>query len=185
MKVSVSTGGIFSFLPLPGTAFEPHAALREAERIEQPHETHAEQRDPEPHGNAALHIQGVDYPGHRHDHHHEADYLHHIGFHISLVLRICFPMLRARTAQNPRRTGSGPVRPSGTYQISRPSSDRIRHSETTPRRNEEKHGHDRQETGVWQAHRLLFLICFTSSRCRTFALPHFVVHHPDACKHEQ
>ena len=37
-------------------------------------------------------------------------------------------MLRARTARIP----DAPISTSGTYQISRPSSDRIRHSETTP-----------------------------------------------------
>ena len=47
------------------------AALRQAECVEQAHETHAQQRNPEPDGNAPFHIlQRVNHARDRRDHHH-------------------------------------------------------------------------------------------------------------------
>ena len=76
------------------------------------------------------------------------------------------PMLRARTARIP----DAPISTSGTYQISRPSSDRIRHNETTP--------HTKKNTDMIVRNRCMahigygILYLFTSSRCLRLRLWH-------------
>ena len=80
-----------------------------------------------------------------------------------------------RGRPNPRRTGSWV--PSGTYQISRPSSDRIRHSETTPH-HEEKHGDMISSGNRGRPHRGYW---FCSPRRGAWCLRLWypcVVHHP-------
>jgi len=180
MKVSVSTGGIFSFPAAPGHG------VRAARGAASGGTYRAGPTKPTPSSViqnhtaiAALHIlQGVDYPGHRHDHHHEADYLHHIGFHISLRFAyFCGPC-------------SGRGRPkSPTHRSVRAARTRYPAvvGQDPPQRNdaahEEKHGHDRQEP-LHGTHRLRYFVFVHLVEVLAFALVAFVVHHPDACKHD-
>ena len=78
------TAAALLFEPLPLAIFPGHAALRQAERIEQAHEPDTEQRNPEPHGDAALHeFDGIDDARDSQHHQYEAQELHKIGFHVN------------------------------------------------------------------------------------------------------
>ena len=83
-RSALRTAAALLFEPLTLTLFPGDAALRQAERVEQAHVSDAEQRNPEPHGDAALHeFDGIDDARDSQHHQYEAQKLHKIGFHVN------------------------------------------------------------------------------------------------------
>ena len=95
------------------------------------------------------------------------------------VLRIFAAHAPGADGQNPRRTDQ--------YERHIPDIPPVV-GQYPPQRNdaahEEKHGHDRQEP-LHGTHRLRYFVFVHLVEVLALALVAFVIHHPDACKHEQ